>query len=289
MDAQIATLINFSTNEENFLAPCIEEAKKFSAQILVSCADHFFDGTIEDLLKLQAAYRQHSEVQFIEFAYDPARNFYGKHPSNFWHNWGRLIGCYFLKPEIEYLLFLDVDEIVDAVSFLQWIEGVNLKNFSALRLACYWYFREPIYQALTWEDTPLWVQRKNLAYETLMHASERAGTFSQISGEKRRFVKGMDGFPMVHHYSWVRTKEQMLRKVQSWGHRHERDWLELVEKEFANEFSGKDFVHGYDFLVTKARFAFGAEKKTEKKLQKMENVRYLNTDEIHRIMMQLCL
>jgi len=50
-----------------------------------------------------------------------------------------------------------------------------------------------------------------------------------------------------HHYSWARTKEQMLTKVKNWGHRKQRNWQELVENEFSHEFNGKDFIHGYNY------------------------------------------
>jgi len=45
----------------------------------------------------------------------------------------------------------------------------------------------------------------------------------------------------------VKTKLQMLQKVSSWGHHADKNWTELIEKEFEREFNGYDFVHGYRF------------------------------------------
>jgi hypothetical protein len=59
---------------------------------------------------------------------------------------------------------------------------------------------------------------------------------------------------MIHHYSWVRTKEEMLRKVKSWTHSGDRDWVSQVEKEFAHEFNGTDFVHGYEYNIVENKF-----------------------------------
>ena len=61
---------------------------------------------------------------------------------------------------------------------------------------------------------------------------------------------------MFHHYSWVRTKEQLLRKVASWGHNWERNWTEEVEKEFSRPFNGVDFVHGYEFVEVAPHVCF---------------------------------
>jgi hypothetical protein len=52
---------------------------------------------------------------------------------------------------------------------------------------------------------------------------------------------------MFHHFSWVRTKEEMLTKVRSWAHRNDCNWTDLVEQEFTHEFTGRDFVHGYSY------------------------------------------
>lgn len=244
---KIATLVNFSTNEADFLEPCIAEAALFSDQIIVSVCDHFFDGTPENQELLHKIYAKFSGQQFIQFEFPKEKNLYGSHSACFWHNLGRLMGFYHVAPEIDYLLFLDVDEIMEAKKFQLWLKEFPVQEFAALRFACYWYFREEKYQAKYWEDTPLLAKKEALNHDILMNALERAGSYSQIYGKKERHIKGKDGLPMIHHYSWVRSKEQMLRKVVSWGHREERDWVSLVEKEFSGPFKGKDFVHGYEF------------------------------------------
>lgn len=234
----IGTIINFSTNEARFLGACIEEAKKFSEQVIVTVCDHFFDGVPENRALLESIYAAHPEVEFVEFPFGPH---YG--PAH-WHNMGRLMG--WAHAGAETLLFLDVDEIMEGEVFSRWLNGFPYRDYEALRLACYWYFREACYRSREWEDTPLLIKRSALSYELLMHTWERAGSFASVKGAKARRVLSLDGLPMCHHYSWVRTKEQMLRKVRSWGHRDECDWESLVEKEFSQPFSGRDFVYGYD-------------------------------------------
>jgi len=48
---------------------------------------------------------------------------------------------------------------------------------------------------------------------------------------------------MVHHMSWVRSKEGMLQKVSAWGHAGERDWEALVKEEWSREFNGRDLLN----------------------------------------------
>lgn len=280
---KIATLINFSSNEAAFLKPCLEEVLPFSAQVIVSVCDHFFDGVEENKELLSKIYAEFSNVQFIQFEFQKEKNLYGAHSAHFWHNLGRLLGFYHVNSEIEYLLFLDVDEIIERKRFEEWLKDFPLNNYAALRLACYWYFRAEKYQAKYWEDTPLLAKKSVLNHDILMNGLERAGSYSQIYGKKERHIKGKDHLPMVHHYSWVRTKEQMLRKVVSWGHREERDWVALVEKEFSAPFKGKDFVHGYEFTEVKPYI------KLKKRISYLDqkwdnrNVCFLSTRDMNKI------
>ena len=70
-----------------------------------------------------------------------------------------------------------------------------------------------------------------------------------LNVKKTRNVKGINGKPMIHHYSWVRTKDEMLKKVLTWGHNKDRDWVKLIEEEFTRPFNGKCFVNNYEFKV----------------------------------------
>ena len=72
-----------------------------------------------------------------------------------------------------------------------------------------------------------------------------------MPGKKSAKTEGADGNPMFHHYSWVRTREEMLKKVKSWAHHKDRDWTSLVEKEFERKFNSQTdtcFVHNYKYV-----------------------------------------
>ncbi len=275
MDDSIATVINFSTNEARFLGQCIAEALRFSSQVIAVVCDHFFDGTPEDAEMLEAIYAAHPACEFIEFAYSSKNIYSGCH----WHNWGRLLGYHFLQEKIDKVLFLDVDEIVDGERFKQW---TRRRECAAQRLACYWYFREASLRARAWEDTPLLIQRDAVTHQGLMHPSERMGLYLNAPGRKERMVVSSDGKPLVHHYSWVRSKEEMLRKVRSWGHASDRNWVELVEQEFNGPFSGRDFVHGYTYNEVPSQLVETRYAKGSRGL-----VRRLSTRDMHKIELSL--
>jgi hypothetical protein len=71
---------------------------------------------------------------------------------------------------------------------------------------------------------------------------------------------------IMHHFSWVRTKEQMLKKVESWAHKGDKHWVSLIEEEFKYSFRGRDFVHNYKFIEVENTFKidiYGRQETTE--------------------------
>jgi hypothetical protein len=108
-----------------------------------------------------------------------------------------------------------------------------------------------LYRAKTLEDSPILARKSKLSHSLILHKDERDAIYNLVKGIKKRMIVDISNNPMVHHYSWVRTKKEMLKKVNSWGHKNDRDWNSLVEEEFSKEFQGKDFIHGYSFEKVK--------------------------------------
>lgn len=277
----IATIINFSTNEAAFLGQCLKEALLFSDQILVITCDHFFDGTPEDQQLLNGIYTAHPNIQFIQYPWSK-ENFYSDYPPQYWHNQSRLIGTAFLQEAITHVLYVDVDEIIEGRRFAKWLKTFPYKNYCAIRLACYWYFREPSLQATQIEDACLFINRKNVTYESLMQKRERVGMLNACTGKTLRFVE--KDHPLVHHFSWVRSEEGLLKKVKTWGHRVERDWENLIKKEFSSSFSGTDFVHGYTFKIVESYLELSQYDLSE---AKPPNATFLTTHDVHKIDLSL--
>lgn len=255
----IATIVNFCSNEARFIGACLQQALHFSRQVIVPVCDHFFDGTAENRPLLEQVYRAFPQCLFVEYPFIPSeiprRIFKHVAPAHFWHSLSRLIGLHHLQPDIETVMFLDADEVADGPRFAEWLEASDYHHHTVMKFANYWYFREPAYQAEQWEDTIVLAQLKALTPDLLLRQEERDAIYDLLPGPKRRGICAADGQPMFHHFSWVRSKEEMLKKVRSWGHKNDRNWLELVEKEFSGPFQGTDFVHGYRYKTVVPKFA----------------------------------
>lgn len=261
MKPKIATVVSFCTNEWRFLKACLSRVQPFSQQLLVTVCDHFFDGTLERDALLEEAYRQFPKATFLEFAYDPVNPYHytstltQEHPHwrHLWHNTGRWISCFFLEKEIDYLYFCDADEIVDTERFLYWLDHFPLHHYSVLRLSSYRYFRDAGFQSRTFDLTGTFLRRHGLDPALLWSEHERMGIYLGTTGEKLLDVKGLDGKPLIHHYSWVRTQEELLQKVTTWGHYWERDWKGLIAKRYGNNHK-RDFVRNQEYQKVEPYF-----------------------------------
>lgn len=257
----ISTIVNFCSNDSRFIKATHEQALSFSIQVIVPVCDHFFDGSPENRAVLEKIYPAFPECLFIEYPYLPAKIpkkvFKEIEPAHFWHSLSRLIGFSLVDEEAETVLFLDADEVPDGRKFSEWLDCSDYMHHTALKLSNYWYFRDPANQALNYEDSVVLAQKKALEASILLHKDERDAIYNLLPGPKRRHVSGADGSPMFHHYSWVRTKEEMLQKVRSWGHKSDRNWELLVQEEFTAPFKGIDFVHGYTYKTVKPAFDVG--------------------------------
>jgi hypothetical protein len=251
----IAVVINFCTNDVRFLDRCIEEAKKISSEIIIPVCDHFFDGTVENLKLLEKVYSKYTDCTFIEYAYSHERlysRFIDLSPNDldwkmYWFVTSRYIGYLYASQEAESILFLDTDEIIDGERFSEWLSSFQYRDYDALRFLSYYYFREARFQAKNWVNNALLVKKSALNHTTLFNDWDRKGIFSRVAGRKCQSLVGLDGKPLVHHYSWVKTKKECLKKADTYGHFWEMDFAAAVEKEFSREFQGTDFAFQYEY------------------------------------------
>lgn len=247
---KITTIVNYCSNEFQFIKDVVKSVAPFSSDVFVVMSDHLFSGEKETEEAIQSATTAvHSGApgaDLIVFEYD--HNITLANGTRYWHNMCRWIGVNQMSKDTDYVLFIDADEEADSKKFLEWlsIHG-DTPLPQTLKFANYFYFREKKYQAKVWEDSILLAANDSYLYNpNVMFAMERDSIFSAGLTQARNIV-GLDGLPMFHHYSWVRTKEQMLYKVKNWGHNKDKDWTALVEEEFSRPFNGKDFVHGYEY------------------------------------------
>lgn len=246
----ISIVINYCSNDERFIRVCLDNALKVSTDIIVPVSDHFFDGTPESIEKIKSLAKEYPLVNFQVYEWTP-----DKFP-RYWHNMSRIIGQSLCNKDSDYILFLDSDEIIDPELFNQFLANENFTKYHSYKFLCYWYFREPIYQATVHEATPVLVRKEFINIDPFNTGVEREQMFEYLSTDKKINCVEWNGVPMFHHFSWVRTKEQMLKKVKSWGHASDKNWSNLVEEEFSRPFNGTDFVHGYQYNIVENKFGF---------------------------------
>ncbi len=239
----IDTVINYCTVDFKFLEKSITECLKFSNQIIIPVCDHFLDGTSEDtelLIKTYELQKISPKISFISYEWDSEKN------AKYHHNMSRFIGHTFTTSD--YILFLDADELINGSLMKEYLSLNEHIHYDAVAFKCYWYFREPIYRAKTTEMAGV-LYNKRLCSEPMFFHQEERWAYRYMQNVRVKEEETLNGQIMCNHYSWVRTKEEMLRKVTSWAHSNDTNWTALVEEEFSREFNGTDFVHGYQYDI----------------------------------------
>lgn len=255
--ATITTVLSYSSIEEFFLPQSAYEASLFSDHLIIVICDHLFDGTKENLSRIKEVINKCPKADVIIYPFLPdsllTKKLHSRHGR---HNISRILATKLMPPSTDYILFLDADEVPEGKVMKQWLEERDLFTHDAYKFACYWYFREVKYQAKEFETAALLIRKKVLTPKLLWHKGERGGLFRDYKGKKMDWITDKEGRPFFHHYSWVRSKENLLKKVESWGHKGEKNWKELVEEECCKPFQGKDFVHGYEYKTITPPFSF---------------------------------
>ncbi len=239
--SSLATILSFCSHDVRFLSRAIEEAHHFSDQIILSYCDHFFDGTPENRPLLDLLPSLFPDVQCVEFAYDVKRLYIpylsctqdDPNWPRYWAATTRYVGYHALKPSIDTVLFLDTDEIPDGRRFRDWLSTYN--GESALSFASYFYDLLPHRRARGVQEIFALFRRDALQAEQLLHRNERHHLFTATTGLHKTWVVGLDGLPLLHHYSWTRTRPECLAKARRWGHRADGPWEALIDEWFREQ------------------------------------------------------
>ena len=229
----ISVVISYCSNDKPFIQPLLNECKKFSNDIVIVSTNHFLDGTYDEELEDLTQ----EDVKHIIYPWEVDKD------PKFWHNHNRFLGLQ--QAQKSYVLFLDADEIPDGKMMLEFLQsGIHL-SMPIISFECYWYFREATFRALTTERCGVLYNRGYLTEELIYHPMERWSF--EMTQTPRLDKYTFRNQILMHHFSWVRTKEQMLKKVKSWAHQGDKQWVSLIEEEFQYSFKGRDFVHNYKF------------------------------------------
>ena len=284
----ITTVINYCSNDYRFIKKCAEEAFKFSHEVIIPVSDHFFNGTKENRKLLDLTYFENPKCKFIEYKFYKDKtysNYKWFSPSSvesrhLWHSTSRYISYFFWDKATEYVLFLDADEICDGDIFLKWLDLEEYKKYSAMRIGSYMYFNSPQLRSLIIQKTSLFVKKESFDRHLLLEEKERKATYDFSKGKKHPMILNANALPLIHHYSWVRTKEETLRKTETWGHFSDKNWQELINKNYGN--IDKEKEPYYDLPLEQASDCFfnplavepDLTKKTPKKFNNVKKISY---------------
>jgi hypothetical protein len=246
-----------------FVDALLCECLKFSKDIVVSYGSHFYNGEPEDLEHMQQLSRKYPDVKFTMYAVDvtlpvTARQGVVNRPTAYWHNLARWTAVQALAHD-GWVYVIDADEIPDGSVVAKWLEDVenDLVAECCYKNACYWYFKTPENQATTLEDSVLLIHKKHLTRETIFGDNERDFTIESSKARLLRQVKGLRAQVMWHHFSFVRSKECMIRKLTSWAHANDMfknvNAIDFVNHVFRND-DVNDVVHGYNYNRVENKF-----------------------------------
>jgi hypothetical protein len=243
----LGIVVPYCSNEEDLIDEVIESLQKVSSNIVIVCMTHLFNGEEDEraLLKVQGLLKPGIKSKII-----PWKEIRGA-PQNFWIKEMRLYGYQALDP-CEWVLFVDSDEVLrDAPKFLSWFDSIKENKDTSYKLACYWYFLSKNRRSKVIEDSIVLVARDRLTFGSFRLTNSERENLAASASTQERNVRDLEGGVMFDHYSWVRTQNILQRKVATWGHREDRDWLSLLNKAFNEDIlTTPDFVHGneYDIL-----------------------------------------
>lgn len=245
---EFATIINFSSLDESFIDACIDNVTDVSAKVIIIGFNKLFDGK-DDLAGMQKIIERnrHKNVEFIVKDLPP-KTF---ESNAVYHNITRVFGFEYVKDIAPYVLFIDGDEVAEKHLLQNWKESFA-GDIKTTRFFNYWYFREPVYQSESLEYSPVLFDTNFLKF--LLEFNYDDIYRQPFDRNFYEFTADRVSPAIFHHFSWVRTKQEMLDKVKNWGHKNDRNWTELVEEEFTHEFTGQDFVHGYKYKTVENMF-----------------------------------
>ena len=242
-----SVVVSYCSLDKRFLSPLLDQVSIFSDDVIVVYYDKLLNGTPEPVDEIESMVRS-KNAKTLPLLYTADNS-----PRHF-HNLARWVGTQHTK--YDHVLFLDADEIPEGDVVKALLDNDMLAEYDAADFGCHWYFRSTTHQAVQKEECGLLI-RKDVIRKELMFTEMERWSFRYTKGLKYVPRVQTQHGPFMHHYSWARTKEEMLTKVSAWGHKSDKDWASLIHEEFSRDFNGKDFVHGYSYTEVPDKFSIG--------------------------------
>lgn len=239
----LTTIINYCSIDSRFIEKNIEQCSIFSDEIIISCFPIFLAERTPDV-NLQTSLKNVLKNKKVKLLLNEPHPEYSP---RYHHNLARINGWKLAKDTSDYILFLDADEIPEGILVKLFLQNYfnYYNNCDVIQFGCYYYFREPEFRSIEFSGCGALWKTQSITEEVLTTDKERWGYrhWDELKIPRLRFKEEvlLKGTPLFHHYSWVRSKEEMIKKVKNWGHTLDKNWEALIEEEFSRPFNGTDF------------------------------------------------
>lgn len=254
---KIEAVILYCSNDHKFFEKCIGNLLKIGIKCNVVTFSHFFAGEPENQLILNNTIGRY--VSHPNFKYRRIDITQGK-SALFWEAWGRAYATHeMVGNNCEYILYIDPDEIVDFRLMKLWLDTNVYKKYKGIKLRQYTYSLSPRYRLNVKAHNTV-MCRKDYAQSLPFTVDARLQYFNNSNKWSRWLAKlGLNknfyiynGRPFIHHYTSVRTYEEMVTKFTNWSHNSDRDdWLDVLEK---NHKIINNRIYGHKFKIVKNKF-----------------------------------
>ena len=257
----LGVIINYCSTEQIFLHAQLPQCNKFASEIIVSYADILYNGDIEDTSFVSEYQELFPNVKFVKYKVDlslPLSERKGviHRPTAYWHNLARWTAISSLDSSVDWVFVLDADEIPEGDRVMQWYTNTQLQMHSCYKMSCYWYFKYPTFQAKKFEDSILLIHKSFMTEDNIFGDLERDFLIASSKTKLIRMNHGIDKMPLWHHFSFVRTKVDLKKKMSNWGHNNEFKHVnieQLIENVYKND-QVNDFIHGYEYNTVPNKF-----------------------------------
>lgn len=260
MNSHIGIVVNYSSLEKNFIDGLLKECNLITSNIVISYGSHLYNGIKEDSDEYLKFYKEkYPNNFFIKYDVNLNEDLFknkgvNKRPTAYWCNLARWNGYLKLKNNVEWIIFIDADEIPDSNLFNEWLNENTLHNNYNYKFANYWYFKTYKNQSLQFEDSILMVNKNIINEDNIFHDDERDGILKMTPNIKQfRMVKNKNNMPMWHHFSWVRNKQGIINKLKNFTHRDDLFKDENVAEKIAEyiyrDDNINDIIHNYQYKL----------------------------------------
>lgn len=253
---KLATILSYCSNDQQFLYENLSVLTKFSDKVVLPLLSHFWNGEEEipnffEDTRTFCAENFGDKVEVI--TYTATVEEVKAQRSWYWESFTRQLALDHIKNhKPEYVLMVDADEIFEVEEMQRWLQNLFTQEtvpWDTIDFTSYYYYRTPKIRDANYMQGKLCFGKLFKFSSLLVGDPEKLTTVNLFNYEGRPVigVKGVaarkdDGSPFLHHFSYVRNKEQMKKKLKTFGHNGDKNWDALVEEEFSHEFDGTTFA-----------------------------------------------